>query len=55
MPTRVIEQMWQRGWMFYNFIGKGGCRLMCAWDTLPIDVEEFIADLKRAFKSNSAP
>src|SRR5437763_1849995 len=29
LPTKIIEQMWERGWMFYNFIGKGGCRLMC--------------------------
>ena len=46
LPTSAIEQMWQRGWMFYNFIGKGGCRLMCAWDTTETDVAEFVADLK---------
>ena len=49
LPTPVIEQMWQRGWMFYNFIGKGGCRLMCAWDTTAGDVDDFVVDLKATF------
>jgi threonine aldolase len=46
LPRNVIEGLWARGWMFYNFIGKGGCRLMCAWDTAESDVDEFVADLK---------
>jgi threonine aldolase len=46
LPAPAIARMWQRGWMFYNFIGKGGCRLMCAWDTVENDVNEFVADLK---------
>ena len=51
LPTPVIEAMWQRGWMFYNFIGKGGCRLMCAWDTTESDVNEFVGDLKCVINS----
>src|SRR5207237_10017210 len=47
----VIDDLWGRGWMFYNFIGKGGCRLMCAWDTVESDVQEFVADLKSALRS----
>jgi len=46
LPTPVVEGLWERGWMFYTFIGKGGCRLMCAWDTTAADVDEFLADLK---------
>ena len=42
---RVIEAMWARGWMFYNFIGEGGCRLMCSWDTSEDDVRRFASDL----------
>jgi len=37
----------QAGWKFYTFIGQGGCRLMCAWDTNESDVDLFVADLKR--------
>jgi len=50
LPRNVIEGLWNRGWMFYNFIGKGGCRLMCAWDTAESDVDEFVADLKSLLK-----
>jgi threonine aldolase len=46
LTAELMEGMWKRGWMFYNFIGKGGCRLMCAWDTTEQDVKEFVADLK---------
>jgi len=33
------------GWRFYSFIGSGGCRLMCSWDTQPEDVHQFVDDL----------
>ncbi len=46
LPEPAIQSLWDRGWLFYNFIGKGGCRFMCAWDTRPEDVEAFAADLK---------
>jgi len=46
LPTDLIQGLWDRGWMFYNFIGKGGCRLMCAWDTTREDVDHFVADMK---------
>ncbi len=50
LPTDLIQGLWKRGWMFYNFIGKGGCRLMCAWDTTEQDIAEFVADLKALLK-----
>lgn len=45
LPKSVIQGLWSRGWLFYNFIGEGGCRLMCSWDTTREDVEAFAADL----------
>lgn len=45
LPKPVIRSLWDKGWMFYNFIGEGGCRLMCSWDTEESDVREFAADL----------
>ena len=30
-----------------TFIGAGGCRFMCSWDTQAEDVELLIADLKQ--------
>ena len=46
LPPGAAEAMWKNGWLFYTFIGSGGCRLMCAWDTTEADVDAFLADLK---------
>jgi threonine aldolase len=48
LPGAVRDELWKRGWQFYTFIGQGGCRLMCAWDTTETDVDAFVADLKSA-------
>jgi threonine aldolase len=45
LPAPAIEGLRQRGWKFYTFIGQGGCRFMCAWDTTEADVDAFVADL----------
>jgi threonine aldolase len=47
LPPRVIDGLRQAGWWFYSFIGQGGCRFMCSWDTTPEDVVELAADLRR--------
>jgi threonine aldolase len=47
LPPDVIEPLRREGWLFYTFIGKGGSRLMCAWDTTEEDVDRFVADLAR--------
>lgn len=47
MPPWLIVAMREAGWKFYTFIGQGGARLMCSWDTTEEDVSEFIADVKR--------
>lgn len=46
LPLPVIEGLRQRGWVFYTFIGQGGCRLMCAWDTTDADIDALVADIK---------
>jgi threonine aldolase len=45
LPPHAIDGLRQRGWRFYTFIGQGGCRLMCAWDTTEQDVDAFAADV----------
>lgn len=45
LPKPAIKALWDKGWLFYNFIGEGGCRLMCSWDTEEADVRNFAADL----------
>ncbi len=46
MPKAVRQGMYARGWKFYDFIGWGGARLMCSWDTAEADVDAFAADLR---------
>jgi hypothetical protein len=46
-PAERIEQgLRARGWLFYTFIGAGGARLMCGWDTAPETVDRFLDDLR---------
>lgn len=51
LPMPAIQSLWDKGWKFYTFIGEGGCRLMCAWDTNPVDVQEFAADVRQAIET----
>ena len=45
LPETVRAGMRERGWFFYTFIGRGGCRMMCSWDTTEDDVRAFLSDL----------
>jgi threonine aldolase len=45
-PPGAADALRARGWRFYDFIGSGGARLMCAWDTTEEDVRAFAADLQ---------
>ncbi len=53
LPIAAIDQLHARGWLFYTFIGAGGCRLMCTWDTQPEEIEAFVAELRHAIRSVS--
>lgn len=46
LPAAMIEGLRQRGWRFYTFIGAGGARFMCAWDTTAESVDALLADLR---------
>jgi threonine aldolase len=46
LPARVATALRAKGWRFYQFIGSGGCRLMCAWDTKRETVERFVDDVR---------
>jgi threonine aldolase len=48
MAPAVAERLHQKGWHFYTFIGSGGARLMCSWDTTEEDVAAFVRDLGEA-------
>jgi threonine aldolase len=48
MPDAVLRSMNEKGWHLYTFIGTGGARLMCSWDTKEETIADFIRDLKAA-------
>ncbi len=45
MPTDLCNSLKERGWHFYTFIGAGGARLMCSWETTIDEINEFAADI----------
>ncbi len=46
LPKPVITALQARGWLFYTFIGEGGCRFMCSWDTTEEDVRNLVKDIR---------
>jgi threonine aldolase len=46
LPAAAIAALRAKGWLFYTFIGAGGCRFMCSWDVEPEDVHALVSDLK---------
>ncbi|MBE9139153.1 low specificity L-threonine aldolase [Nodosilinea sp. LEGE 07088] len=48
MPPPLIDALHRRGWRFYTFIGSGGVRLMCAWNTTPEAIDALVGDIKAA-------
>jgi len=38
MPEAVAARLREAGWHFYSFIGSGGARFMCSWQTTEADV-----------------
>jgi threonine aldolase len=51
LPTKSIEYLKNKGWYFYEFIGEGGVRLMCSWDTTMEEINELADDIKSSLKS----
>ena len=52
LPAGKPEALRELGWRFYQFIGQGGCRFMCAWDATEQDVRQLVADIQKALASN---
>jgi len=46
LPDAAATRLREAGWKFYTFIGQGGARLMCSWDTTEADVHAFVAALQ---------
>jgi threonine aldolase len=37
-----------KGWLFYNFIGTEGVRLMCSWATTTAGIDQLVQDIAAA-------
>ena len=48
LSETAIERLCAWGWRFYTFIGAGGARFMCSWDTEEARVRELAADIRKA-------
>ena len=48
LPPTALDALRSRGWMFYTFIGVGGARFMCSWDTSEARVRQLADDIRAA-------
>jgi len=48
LPPSAIQALRAQGWQFYTFIGVGGVRLMCSWNTAREAVDQFVGELIHA-------
>ncbi|MEO1592570.1 MAG: low specificity L-threonine aldolase [Cyanobacteria bacterium J06632_22] len=55
MPLALIQVLHDQGWHFYTFIGQGGARLMCSWNTTYERIDAFVAAIKQALVGPQSP
>ncbi|MBT1071987.1 threonine aldolase family protein [Pelotalea chapellei] len=48
MPPVVSQALHDAGWHFYSFIGAGGARFMCSWQTSREDIQQLAAAVRQA-------
>jgi threonine aldolase len=48
LPEQVIQGLKAKNWQFYTFIGVGGVRFMCSWNTTQARMDELIRDIQEA-------
>lgn len=48
MSPTIQQALRARQWTFYTFIGEGGVRFVCSWNTSPELIDRLIADLQAA-------
>jgi len=52
-PQAALAELRARGWRFYTFIGAGGARFMCAWDTEPDSVRALATDIRAVMQPHA--
>ena len=51
MAPAALEALRGHGWHFYTFIGSGGARFMCSWDTKVEEIAALARDIRIAVAS----
>lgn len=51
MPETITAALRSAGWHFYSFIGSGGARFMCSWQTTELDVLHLVEAVRKAASS----
>ncbi|GFO53971.1 L-threonine aldolase [Geomonas sp. Red276] len=46
LPPAALAGLRAAGWHFYTFIGSGGARFMCSWETKTDDIAALVQDLR---------
>lgn len=53
MPETIAAALRSAGWHFYSFIGSGGARFMCSWQTTESDVLRLVEAVRAAAVVNN--
>ncbi|MDN3628033.1 threonine aldolase, partial [Methylobacterium isbiliense] len=48
VPALAQQYLRDCGWTFYTFIGEGGVRFVCSWNTSETLIDALVADLRQA-------
>ena len=48
LPESVIQQLRSKNWLFYTFIGVGGVRFMCSWNSTQDRIDQLVQDIRTA-------
>lgn len=52
VPATIQQALRTHGWTFYTFIGEGGVRFVCSWNTTPALIDSLISDINQAFTNS---
>jgi len=50
LPGDLAEKLKALGWKFYSFIGAGGARFLCSWETTEAEIDSLAADISSLAK-----
>jgi threonine aldolase len=50
LAESVHDLLKEKGWKYYTFIGSGGARIMCSWNTTKEEIDELVSDIRLGLK-----